>query len=152
MDVETYAQAIPRLARGCASTAWTVGHLIEHVWTLARWPQQVQDEVFANSPTPFAAATSAPVGVATKVPGGYAISGVWSFASGVMHSEWATDEERAQSRLSLALSGEASAEAVRLIMSGSGGSRPPAFASSSADPTRRQCPAQSPSCGYGSDP
>ena len=89
MDVETYAQAIRRLARGCASTAWTVGHLIEHVWMLARWPQQVQDEVFANGPTPLAAATSAPVGVARKVPGGYAISGLWSFASGVMHSEWA---------------------------------------------------------------
>ena len=33
-----------------------------------------------------------------------------------------TDEERAQYRLSLALSGEASAEAVRLVMTGSGGS------------------------------
>jgi GTP cyclohydrolase II len=33
-----------------------------------------------------------------------------------------TDEERARYRLSLALSGEASAEAVRLIMTGSGGS------------------------------
>ena len=33
-----------------------------------------------------------------------------------------TDEERAEHRLSLALSGEASAEAVRLVMTGSGGS------------------------------
>ncbi|MEO3933119.1 acyl-CoA dehydrogenase family protein [Micrococcaceae bacterium Sec7.4] len=36
MGVETYARAIRRLARGCASTAWTAGHLIEHVWMLAR--------------------------------------------------------------------------------------------------------------------
>ena len=89
MGVETYAQVIRRLARGCASTAWTVGHLVEHVWMLARWPQEVQDEVFANGPIPLAAATGAPVGVAEKVPGGYAISGRWSFASGVMHSGWA---------------------------------------------------------------
>ena len=88
MGVETYAESVRRLARGCASTAWTVGHLIEHVWMLARWPQDVQDEVFANGPTPMAAATGAPVGAAEKVPGGYVISGRWSFASGVMHSGW----------------------------------------------------------------
>ncbi|MFE4541150.1 GTP cyclohydrolase II RibA [Arthrobacter sp. NPDC056727] len=89
MGVETYGEVIRRLARGCASTAWTAGHLIEHVWMLARWPQNVQDEVFANGPAPLAAATSAPVGTAGRVPGGFSISGHWSFASGVMHSEWA---------------------------------------------------------------
>lgn len=56
---------------------------------LARWPLQVQAEVFANGPAPLAAATNAPVGVAERVPGGFLISGRWSFASGVLHSEWA---------------------------------------------------------------
>jgi GTP cyclohydrolase II len=89
MGADTYAEVIRRLARGCASTAWTAGHLIEHVWMLARWPRRVQDEVFANGPAPLAAATSAPVGTGRKVPGGFSISGHWSFASGIMHSEWA---------------------------------------------------------------
>ena len=89
MGLETYVQVVRRLGQGCPSTAWTVGHLIEHVWMLARWPQEVQDEVFANGPAPLAAATGAPAGVAEKVPGGYSISGRWTFASGVMHSEWA---------------------------------------------------------------
>ncbi|MBT2553888.1 GTP cyclohydrolase II RibA [Arthrobacter sp. ISL-5] len=89
MGMETYATVIRRLAQGCASTAWTVGHLAEHVWMLARWPRQVQQEVFADGPAPMAAATGAPLGAAEKVPGGYSISGTWSFASGVMHSEWA---------------------------------------------------------------
>lgn len=89
MGVETYVEVIRRLARGDASTAWTAGHLIEHVWMLARWPRRVQDEVFTNGPAPLAAATSAPVGLARKVTGGYAITGHWSFASGIMHSEWA---------------------------------------------------------------
>ena len=89
MGVETYGEVVRRLARGCASTAWTVGHLIEHAWMLARWPRQAQDEVFANGPAPLAAATGAPAGVAEKVPGGYSITGRWTFASGVMHSEWA---------------------------------------------------------------
>nr|WP_242633552.1 acyl-CoA dehydrogenase family protein [Arthrobacter sp. S39] len=89
LGVETYAEVIRRLSRGDASAAWTAGHLAEHVWMLARWPQQVQQEVFAGGPAPLAAATGAPAGTAEKVPGGYSISGHWSFASGVMHSEWA---------------------------------------------------------------
>ncbi|SDW57313.1 Acyl-CoA dehydrogenase [Arthrobacter sp. cf158] len=89
MGVETYVEVIRRLARGCASTAWTTGHLMEHVWMLARWPRRVQNEVFGQGAVPLAAATGAPVGEATRVPGGFSISGHWSFASGVMHSEWA---------------------------------------------------------------
>jgi GTP cyclohydrolase II len=89
MGLETYVEVVRRLARGCASTAWSAGHLIEHVWMLARWPREAQEEVFANGPAPLAAATGAPAGTAERVPGGYAISGRWTFASGVMHSEWA---------------------------------------------------------------
>jgi len=89
MGVETYVEVIRRLARGCASTAWTAGHLTEHVWMLARWPRQVQDEVFSSGTSPLAAATGAPMGEARRVPGGFTITGHWSFASGVMHSEWA---------------------------------------------------------------
>lgn len=89
MGLETYVEVVRRLAQGCVSTAWSVGHLVEHVWMLARWPQEAQDEVFANGPAPLAAATGAPPGVAEKVPGGFAVSGRWSFASGIMHSEWA---------------------------------------------------------------
>lgn len=89
MGLETYGEVVRRLARGCASTAWSAGHLIEHVWMLARWPREAQDEVFANGPAPLAAATGAPAGVARKVPGGYCISGRWTFASGVMHARWA---------------------------------------------------------------
>lgn len=89
MGLETYVEVVRRLARGCVSTAWSVGHLVEHVWMLARWPREAQDEVFANGPAPLAAATGAPPGVAEKVPGGFTVSGRWSFASGIMHSKWA---------------------------------------------------------------
>ncbi|NUT70869.1 GTP cyclohydrolase II RibA [Pseudarthrobacter sp. C4D7] len=89
LGARTYGEVVRVLARGCASTAWTAGHLAEHAWMLARWPRAVQDEVFAGGQVPLAAATSAPPGRAWKVPGGYAISGHWSFASGVMHSQWA---------------------------------------------------------------
>ncbi|WP_045732696.1 GTP cyclohydrolase II RibA [Pseudarthrobacter chlorophenolicus] len=107
LGAETYGEAVRHLARGCASTAWTAGHLAEHVWMLARWPQRVQDEVFAGGRMPLAAATAAPVGTARKVPGGYAVLGHWSFASGIMHSEWALlavqqDGQRLQALVPLA--------------------------------------------------
>lgn len=89
LGLQTYVEVVRRLARGCSSTAWTAGHLVEHAWMLARWPRKVQEEVFAAGPAPLAAATGAPVGMAEKVPGGFSISGRWSFASGVMHSQWA---------------------------------------------------------------
>ena len=89
MGVHTYVEVVRRLAQGCPSTAWNVGHLIEHVWMLARWPKAAQDEVFAEGPAPLAAATGAPLGVARRVPGGFLITGRWSFASGVLHSQWA---------------------------------------------------------------
>jgi GTP cyclohydrolase II len=89
MGVDTYVEAVRRLAQGCPSTAWNVGHLIEHVWMLARWPKAAQDEVFAEGPAPLAAATGAPLGIAEKAPGGFVITGRWSFASGVLHSQWA---------------------------------------------------------------
>ena len=75
MGLETYVQVVRRLARGCVSTAWSAGHLVEHVWMLARWPQEAQDEVFAGGPAPLAAATGAPPGSAHQVPGGFSISG-----------------------------------------------------------------------------
>ena len=54
MGVDTYVEVVRRLAQGCPSTAWNVGHLIEHVWMLARWPKAAQDEVFAEGPAPLA--------------------------------------------------------------------------------------------------
>ncbi|MFI2562741.1 GTP cyclohydrolase II RibA [Paenarthrobacter sp. NPDC018779] len=89
LGIGAYAEALRRMARGCASTAWIAGHLAEHAWMLARWPSKVQDEVFAGGQMPLAAATGAPPGTATKVPGGFSLSGRWSFASGIMHSTWA---------------------------------------------------------------
>ncbi|WP_455836330.1 acyl-CoA dehydrogenase family protein [Pseudarthrobacter siccitolerans] len=89
LGVETYVEVVRRLAQGCPSTAWNAGHLIEHVWMLARWPKEAQDEVFAEGPDPLAAATGAPPGNAEQVPGGFRITGRWSFASGVLHSQWA---------------------------------------------------------------
>ncbi|MEO5724960.1 MAG: acyl-CoA dehydrogenase, partial [Ilumatobacteraceae bacterium] len=52
-------------------------------------PEQAQAEVFAERPYALAPATFSPGGSATTVDGGYQLSGKWSWASGVMHGNWA---------------------------------------------------------------
>ena len=46
------------------------------------------DEIFVGGKAPLAAGVAAPSGEATPVEGGYRVSGRWSFASGIRHSQW----------------------------------------------------------------
>lgn len=46
------------------------------------------DELFVGGRAPKTAGVFAPSGEATTVEGGYRVSGRWSFASGIRHSQW----------------------------------------------------------------
>jgi 3-hydroxy-9,10-secoandrosta-1,3,5(10)-triene-9,17-dione monooxygenase len=77
------------LARGCGSTAWNWANWAVHHWMLALWPRQCQDEVWGADPSVLiASAIMFPPGKATRVPGGYRLSGRWPFSSGVDQSAW----------------------------------------------------------------
>ncbi len=51
-------------------------------------PDDAIEEIFAHGEPPKTAGVFAPMGRAVPVEGGYLLSGRWSFASGVRHSEW----------------------------------------------------------------
>lgn len=78
---------VRRMAHGCVSSAWTLGFYALHNWMLALFEEQAQAEVFADGPV-LAPAPLAPTGRGVPAPGGYRLSGRWSWATGVMDADW----------------------------------------------------------------
>ncbi len=83
-----FFEVVRRLARGCASSAWTLSFLALHSWMACRFPARFQEEAFAANPHALMPAPLAPTGRAVKCEGGYRVSGRWDWATGVMHAEW----------------------------------------------------------------
>ncbi len=90
MDWGAHAEIAYELARGCSSTAWIQCVVGAHTWMAARLDIEAQKEIFANPDVMIATAFAGGRNVSSKkVEGGYLLSGEWSFASGLTHSEWA---------------------------------------------------------------
>ena len=70
------------------STAWVVTFCMEHNWLIGLYNQQAQDHIFGQQPYLIAPGALAPSGKATKVDGGYRLSGHWEWGTGVMHADW----------------------------------------------------------------
>lgn len=86
-DARTIMDVHAELGRGDGSAAFclSVWSLIN--WLVGRFPDEVQDEVFAT-PNVRVCGSISPTGVASKVKGGYIFNGEWRFNSGVLHSHW----------------------------------------------------------------
>lgn len=88
MDPRVFYSVQMALAEGCMATAWIYGVVGVHNWQLPLFPDQAQQDVWANDSTILTASTYMPTGKADKVDGGYNFSGRWSWSSGVEHCEW----------------------------------------------------------------
>lgn len=55
----------------------------------ARLPEAGFEEVFGADPCPFFAAVGTPSGRFRRTPDGAVVNGVWKFASGCLHADWA---------------------------------------------------------------
>ncbi|MFJ6216592.1 acyl-CoA dehydrogenase family protein [Streptomyces sp. NPDC092296] len=78
----TTVDVLAELARGDGSTAWTAMLLNIGNWFATTWPVRAQDEVWGGNPDARCCAILAPAATATKVEGGYLVSGRWPYASG----------------------------------------------------------------------
>jgi alkylation response protein AidB-like acyl-CoA dehydrogenase len=86
---EALIDVITPIAECCLSTAWVCAFVVNHNWLMSHMPQQAQDESWGgNSPYVFAPAVSNPPGRASRVDGGYKLSGHWKWGTCVAHADW----------------------------------------------------------------
>ncbi len=89
LDFGLYVDIGEALARGCASTAWVWANLASHDWMLGMFVKEGQDEIWdEDRETLIGSALIYPCGRATRVDGGYRLSGRWPFSSGIDPSTW----------------------------------------------------------------
>jgi 3-hydroxy-9,10-secoandrosta-1,3,5(10)-triene-9,17-dione monooxygenase len=74
--------------RGCGAAAWVGGVVGVHPWQLAFMSRDVQQQVWGDDPDVWIASPYAPAGLATRVDGGYLLTGRWPFSSGTDHCDW----------------------------------------------------------------
>jgi alkylation response protein AidB-like acyl-CoA dehydrogenase len=84
-----FSRIVEELTWGCASSAWVYAVLAEHQWILAQYPEAAQEDVWGADPEAVASSSLAPRAAAKPVPGGWRLSGRYSFSSGCDHAQWA---------------------------------------------------------------
>jgi 3-hydroxy-9,10-secoandrosta-1,3,5(10)-triene-9,17-dione monooxygenase len=90
VDIDTGHAVAWELGRACGSTAWCCSLWIVHNWWLGHFPEQAQQEFFADGPDTLSSTCLNPAGGrAEPVSGGFRVSGRWSFSSGSDASSWA---------------------------------------------------------------
>ena len=89
IDVDLYFKIATELGRGCGSTAWCYSVWSSHNWMIGHWPQEAQEEYFANGPDVLSSSAFAPLGKLEPVEGGYRLVGRWDFSSGSDGGSWA---------------------------------------------------------------
>lgn len=81
-------EVLAELGKGCMSTAWVVGLLSGVTGLAGCMAPAIRDAIFVTGKERVFGVTS-PTGVATRVEGGYSITGSWGYSSGCLHAEWA---------------------------------------------------------------
>jgi alkylation response protein AidB-like acyl-CoA dehydrogenase len=83
-----YVPVIEEIARHDASTAWCLGQACGCTMTAALLEPEAAREIFGGPRGIVAWGPPDPAITARAVPGGYRLSGTWSFASGSHHATW----------------------------------------------------------------
>ena len=80
-------EIVALISRGCASTGWVYCNLASCTFKLALWPREAQDEIWeADRDALLTGNLIFPCGKASRVEGGYRLSGRWPFGSGIDHA------------------------------------------------------------------
>ncbi|MDP9823178.1 3-hydroxy-9,10-secoandrosta-1,3,5(10)-triene-9,17-dione monooxygenase oxygenase subunit [Nocardioides massiliensis] len=87
-DPVDFYTAVKMIAGACGSTGWISSVVGVHPWQIALFPDEAQQAVWGSDTATRASSSYAPTGKATKIDGGYQLSGKWSFSSGCDHCSW----------------------------------------------------------------
>jgi 3-hydroxy-9,10-secoandrosta-1,3,5(10)-triene-9,17-dione monooxygenase len=87
-SIGVFLQIVETLSEGCASSAWVYGVLGELQWVIALLPERGQEDIWSNEPEAVAAGSLVPRGLGRRCPGGWRVTGRWTFASGCTHAQW----------------------------------------------------------------
>ncbi|MEN2740593.1 acyl-CoA dehydrogenase family protein [Microbacterium sp. X-17] len=87
-DVATQMAVLRELAHGDGSPAWAVALYSADAWLVGRFNDQAQQEVWATGPDTLISGATGSIGTATKVEGGYLLSGSFANSSGSHYAQW----------------------------------------------------------------
>ncbi|RDI68232.1 acyl-CoA dehydrogenase family protein [Nocardia pseudobrasiliensis] len=87
--LRTHLEVAAAVAAIDGSVGWLTALWNGNDWCVAHFPEQAQDDVWGSSPDTLISGTLKPSGPVHRVPGGYRLSGAWSYASGIWHASWA---------------------------------------------------------------
>jgi 3-hydroxy-9,10-secoandrosta-1,3,5(10)-triene-9,17-dione monooxygenase len=73
------------LSAASPAAGWVAGVIGVHPFQLALFPDEAQQEMWGEDPTTMHSSSYYPTGKAEPAPGGYRVSGRWSFSSGCDH-------------------------------------------------------------------
>lgn len=88
--VATKTAVFGELARGCGSTAWVTTLYEDAAFLISLFPDEVQDEVFADQDT-LITATLIPAGKAQPQGEGFLVNGKWPFNTGCLDATYVVE-------------------------------------------------------------
>ncbi|HWS92294.1 MAG TPA: acyl-CoA dehydrogenase family protein [Mycobacterium sp.] len=80
-----FIDAVVELSKAAPSAGWVAGVIGVHPWQLALFPDEAQQEMWAEDPERMHSSSYNPTGKAQRVDGGYKVWGRWWFSSGCDH-------------------------------------------------------------------
>ncbi|MFJ9706485.1 acyl-CoA dehydrogenase family protein [Streptomyces sp. NPDC101234] len=86
--LRTHLEVAAAVAAIDGGAGWLTSLFNGNSWCVALFPEQAQDDVWGDTPDTLVSGTLKPSGPVRRVPGGYRLSGAWSYASGIWHASW----------------------------------------------------------------
>ena len=89
MNTRAMLDVSAAIAEADGGAAWVVNLNNICCWLTSLYPVRAQDDVFGTDPDARVSGVLNPTATATKVEGGFRVSGTWHYNSGGWHAHWA---------------------------------------------------------------